>query len=97
VDLVKSEQAQLQHEQIRKFVAGTVADSSPIIPISAVKKINIDVVCEYLVKNIPPPKRNFIAPPRMIVIRSFDVNKPGATVDELKGEGKCDDGWWIPL
>lgn len=85
VDLVKPADASLQYEQIRKFVAGTVADSSPIIPISAVKKLNIDVVCEYLVNRIPIPPRDFTSPPRLIVIRSFDVNKPGAEVDKLQG------------
>lgn len=85
VDLVKPTDAALQHEQIRKFVAGTVADSSPIIPISAVKKFNIDVVCEYLVHRIPVPRRDFTSPPRLIVIRSFDVNKPGESVDDLRG------------
>jgi translation initiation factor 2 subunit 3 len=50
VDLVRPADAQAQHDEIRKFVAGTVADDSPIIPISAVKKLNIDVVCEYLVR-----------------------------------------------
>jgi hypothetical protein len=29
--------------------------------------------------------RDFSADPRLTVIRSFDVNKPGAEVDELKG------------
>lgn len=85
VDLVKPAEASLQYEQIRKFVAGTVAGESPIIPISAVKKLNIDVVCEYLVNRIPIPPRDFTSPPRLIVIRSFDVNKPGAEVDKLQG------------
>jgi translation initiation factor 2 subunit 3 len=85
VDLVKQEQAEIQYEQIKKFVAGTVADAAPIIPISAVLKYNIDMVCEYLVRNIPIPKRNFISIPRLIVIRSFDVNKPGEDVQSLKG------------
>lgn len=31
------------------------------------------------------PPRDFTASPRMIVIRSFDVNKPGSEVEELKG------------
>ena len=31
------------------------------------------------------PKRNFVLPPRLIVIRSFDVNKPGCEVDDLQG------------
>lgn len=85
VDLVKQEQALVQHEQIKKFVAGTVADSAPIIPISAVLKYNIDVVCEYIAKDVPIPVRDFSSVPRMIVIRSFDVNKPGEEVETLKG------------
>lgn len=64
---------------------GTVAESSPIVPISAQLKYNIDAVNEYIVKRIPIPVRDFTSDPRLIVIRSFDVNKPGAEVDELKG------------
>lgn len=56
-----------------------------MVPISAQLKYNIDVVCEYIVKKIPIPERNFISPPNMIVIRSFDVNKPGFEVDEIRG------------
>ena len=67
------------------IVVGTVAESSPIVPISAQLKYNIDVVNEYIVKRIPIPDRDFMSSPRLIVIRSFDVNKPGAEVDELKG------------
>ena len=40
---------------------------------------------EYIVKRIPIPVRDFTSDPRLIVIRSFDVNKPGSEVDELKG------------
>lgn len=40
---------------------------------------------EYIVKRIPIPVRDFTSDPRLIVIRSFDVNKPGAEVDDLKG------------
>ena len=64
---------------------GTVAESSPIVPISAQLKYNIDAVNEYIVKRIPIPVRDFTSDPRLIVIRSFDVNKPGSEVDELKG------------
>lgn len=85
VDLVKSNQAEEQHEQIKNFVAGTVADGAPIIPISAVLRYNIDVVCEYIARQLPIPVRNFTSVPRLIVIRSFDVNKPGEDVQSLKG------------
>ena len=85
VDLVKPDQAEAQHEQIKNFVAGTVADSAPIIPISAVLRYNVDVVCEYIARYLPVPTRNFTGFPRLIVIRSFDVNKPGEDVAGLKG------------
>ncbi|KAF5950666.1 hypothetical protein HYC85_012659 [Camellia sinensis] len=85
VDLIQENVAINQHEAIQKFIQGTVADGAPVIPVSAQLKYNIDVVCEYIVKKIPIPERNFISPPNMIVIRSFDVNKPGFEVDEIKG------------
>jgi translation initiation factor 2 gamma subunit (eIF-2gamma) len=85
IDLVKEIQAKEQYEQIVKFVKGTVAESAPIIPISAQLKYNIEVLCEYITKKIPIPTRNFIDKPRLIVIRSFDVNKPGCEVNDLKG------------
>ncbi|KAG2110909.1 eukaryotic translation initiation factor 2 subunit 3-like protein, partial [Suillus discolor] len=48
-------------------------------------KYNIDAVDKYIVKRIPIPVCTFASDTRLIVIRSFDVNKPGAEVDELKG------------
>ena len=132
-----------------------------MVPISAQLKYNVDAVCEYLVKKIPVPVRDFVSPPQvghlgggepsapayvlhvhcasrarvwwaptgdalvklvplpcpldtcallltassplltstprltvspagsccaqMIVIRSFDVNRPGSEVDDIKG------------
>jgi translation initiation factor 2 subunit 3 len=85
IDLVKEEVALAQNNVIRKFVAGTVADRAPVIPISAQLGYNVDVVCEYIVRNIPIPVRDFTSVPRLIVIRSFDVNKPGEDVESLKG------------
>merc|ERR1711893_340021 len=85
IDLVKESQARDQHEQILKFVQGTIAEGAPIIPISAQMKYNIDAVCEYITKKIPIPVRDFTSLPRLIVIRSFDVNKPGCEVEDLKG------------
>ncbi|XP_059948649.1 eukaryotic translation initiation factor 2 subunit 3-like [Mesoplodon densirostris] len=85
IDLVKESQAKEQYEQILAFVQGTVAEGAPVIPISTQLKYNIEVVCEYLVKTIPVPPRDFTSEPRLIVIRSFDVSKPGCEVDDLKG------------
>lgn len=43
IDLVKEGQAKEQHQQILKFVQGTVAEGAPIIPISAQMKYNLEV------------------------------------------------------
>lgn len=85
IDLVSQSTAQQQHHDIKEFVKGTMAEKAPVIPISAQLKYNVDAVVEYLVKKIPVPQRDFVSPARMIVIRSFDVNKPGTTVDSLEG------------
>lgn len=85
VDLVRESEAIEQQKDIAKFIESTVAKDAPIIPISAQLKYNIDAVNEYICTKIPVPTHDFQADPRLIVIRSFDVNKPGATVDELKG------------
>ncbi|KJH44663.1 elongation factor Tu GTP binding domain protein [Dictyocaulus viviparus] len=85
VDIIKESQAREQYDQIKSFVQGTVADKAPVIPISAQLKYNVDLVCEYLCKKVPVPSRDFTSPARLIVIRSFDVNKPGSEVDNLKG------------
>lgn len=85
IDLVKESVAEDQYRQIVEFIKGTTAEGSPIIPISGQLRYNIDAVCEYICNKIPIPQRDFNVPPKMIVIRSFDVNKPGAEVSELKG------------
>merc|ERR1719402_1060692 len=85
IDLCRESQLKEQYDQIIKFIQGTVAEGAPVIPISAQLKLNIDVVCEYIVKKIPIPSRDFKSEPRLIVIRSFDVNKPGCEVDDIVG------------
>ncbi|KAL8674704.1 MAG: hypothetical protein Q9168_000936 [Polycauliona sp. 1 TL-2023] len=85
VDLMREDGAEAHYQSILNFIRGTVADGSPIIPISAQLKYNIDAVSEYLVTKIPVPIRDFTAAPHMMIIRSFDVNKPGAEIEDLKG------------
>ena len=85
VDLVSKEKALENYSEIKDFVKGTVAENAPIIPISAQQKINIDSLLEAIQENIPTPKRDVSKPPKMLVVRSFDVNKPGTDIEKLKG------------
>ncbi|RFU35222.1 hypothetical protein B7463_g1135, partial [Scytalidium lignicola] len=85
VDLMREDGANQHYQSILKFIRGTVAGAAPIIPISAQLKFNIDAINEAIVHTIPVPPRDFSVDPQLIVIRSFDVNKPGASIEELKG------------
>lgn len=82
---IKMNKKEKPNVMIDSMFSGTVAEGAPIVPISAQLKYNIEVLCEYITKKIPVPMRDFTSEPRLIVIRSFDVNKPGCEVDDLKG------------
>ncbi|KAL4460424.1 hypothetical protein ABPG74_000175 [Tetrahymena malaccensis] len=88
IDIIfkESKDAAVQnYKEIKQFILGTNAENSPIIPCSAQLKYNVDAVCQYICTYFPVPQRDLKANPKLIIIRSFDVNKPGATVDTLKG------------
>jgi len=85
IDIVPKERAEKNYEEIKNFVKGTVAENAPIIPASAQQKINIEYIIEAIEDVIPTPAREIEKEPRMIIARSFDVNKPGITPDKLVG------------
>jgi len=85
IDLVTPERAEKSYEEIKNFVNGLIAESAPIIPISAQQKINIGYIIEAIENHIPTPKRETEKNPKMIIARSFDVNKPGAKPEKLIG------------
>lgn len=85
IDLVDERRALESYEEIRNFVKGSIAENAPVIPISAQHRANIDVLIQALEEHVPTPRRDPNKPPRMHVLRSFDVNKPGTTIDKLAG------------
>ena len=85
VDLVSYEETIENYKQIKSFVEGSVADTAPIIPVSAQHKLNIDALIEAIQTNIKTPERSKNSEPLMHVLRSFDINKPGLPIGEVKG------------
>ena len=85
VELVNDAKALESYHAIKRFVVGTVAENAAVIPISAQNRINIDAVIEAIETYIPTPQRDLSAPPMMQILRSFDVNRPGTRVQDLKG------------
>lgn len=85
IDLVKTEKAVENYNQIKAFLKGTSCEKAPIIPISANYNANIDALIEAIEAAIPTPKRDLAAPAKLYVARSFDINKPGADIPKMKG------------
>lgn len=85
IDIVSEERAVKNYQEIVRFVKGTAAEGAPIIPVSAQHSVNIDAVLQSMEERIPTPKRDLTKPPRMYVVRSFDVNKPGTPIEKLAG------------
>jgi len=84
-DLATYEEAIDNYKQIKDFVKGSIADKAPIIPVSAQHKLNIDALIEAMENNIKTPARTKNVPPIMHVLRSFDINKPGTPIKQVKG------------
>jgi len=84
VDLVSKEKALENYKEIKKFVKGTLAENSPVIPVSTLQEINIEKIIEELSK-IEISKKEENTEPVFLVARSFDINKPGTKISELRG------------
>lgn len=85
IDLVSKERAMRNYGQIKEFLKGTRFEHAPIIPVSAARGVNIDLLLETIQEHIPTPHRDVDAEPMMLVARSFDINKPGSKPEALKG------------
>jgi translation initiation factor 2 subunit 3 len=85
IDLVTSERAKKSYEEVKKFVKNTIAENAPVIPISALHNANIDVLIKAIEEYIPTPELDIKKDPKFFVARSFDINKPGTPVKDLKG------------
>jgi translation initiation factor 2 subunit 3 len=84
IDLVTKEQALKNYQEIKKFVKGTIAEDSQIIPVSAQQNINIDKIKDFL-SEISVPKRDLNSKPEFLIARSFDINKPGTKIQNIHG------------
>ena len=85
IDIVSEEEAEKNYEQIKKFVKGTVAENAPVIPISAQHRAGIGALIQAIEEKMPTPKKDPDHEPKMVVARSFDVNKPGTPIEKLIG------------
>jgi len=85
VDLLSYKEALQNYQDITKFVKGTHAAKAPIIPISAQSELNIDALIGSIENTIKTPERDESKDTVMHVLRSFDINKPGTKLKNIKG------------
>ncbi|MEK6834700.1 MAG: translation initiation factor IF-2 subunit gamma, partial [Nanoarchaeota archaeon] len=85
IDLVTKEEALANYKQIKEFVKGTIAENAPVIPISAQHNVNIDILIKTIQDIIKTPERDKTKDPLFFIARSFDINKPGTDIENLKG------------
>ncbi|KAM0686141.1 eukaryotic translation initiation factor 2 subunit gamma [Conglomerata obtusa] len=85
IDLVSREQAIEQRDQIKEFIKGKKVSEANVVPVSSQLGVNVDAVLDFIVNYMPVPHRNYDKDPKMVIIRSFDINKPGVKIDQVKG------------
>lgn len=88
LDLIDREAALANLQKIQEFIKCSPAEDAPIIPISAQMKTNMEPIYEYLIKEVPATFKkadDYNKPARLTIIRSFNVNKPSAKLQEIKG------------
>lgn len=83
IDLVTKEQALENYQDIKEFLKGTIAENSPVIPVSAQQGINIEAILKELVEI--EVERDSVKSPVFLIARSFDINKPGTELAKLHG------------
>ncbi len=84
-DLTEYQEALDNFKQIKDFVGDSIAEKAPVIPVSAQHKLNMDALIGAIENNIKTPPRKRNEDPIMHVLRSFDVNKPGTPIKDVKG------------
>ena len=85
VDIVSKERAIESYQEILSFIEGTIAEGSPIVPVSAHHDVNLDILIQAIEDTIPSPSLDSDDKGLMYVARSFDVNRPGSRPNKLRG------------
>ena len=84
IDVISYDDAVKNMQSIKEWIKGTCVENSPILPVSAMTGHGIQNIIKALAQ-LKPSRRKPDATPIFACIRSFDVNKPGDEIDELKG------------
>ena len=86
IDLVSKEEALENYKQIKEFlVHNSIYKDAPIIPLSAQYGANLSSLLQTIVEEFEDPVHKKEDEAQMFIVRSFDINKPGQSFNDLKG------------
>ncbi len=85
IDLVDKKQAIENMKAIKSFLEKNGYKDIPIIPVAAHFGTNLDSLIKAIHEHIPTPKFELSKPLLMYCARSFDINKPGVAIKDIKG------------
>jgi translation initiation factor 2 subunit 3 len=87
-DLVSIETCRAHYIMLREALRGTIAETSPILPVSAVTGLNLDVLCKCLYRLLAQDGHNVCGSSQhqvFNIIRTFDINFNGTEVEDIRG------------
>jgi len=85
LDLITHEESLANLAKVREFLDGSPAQDLKILPISAQTGENVDQVLKYLAEAQPRRMENINDPAELVIIRSFNINKPNMKINDMKG------------
>jgi translation initiation factor 2 subunit 3 len=83
IDVVGKERAKESYNEIKDFLSKNGYDNAKIIPVFAAHNINVTSLIQEI-GNFDV-KRDESGKTEMVAVRSFDINKPGTDIKDLKG------------
>jgi translation initiation factor 2 subunit 3 len=88
-DLVKKEQIQTKYTEVKDFIQDSLIKKCNIVPTSAQKNINLNLVTEWMYNYVCEKEKfsviNQESSFRSLIVRTFDINKPGTIVENISG------------
>ncbi|MCL4362494.1 MAG: translation initiation factor IF-2 subunit gamma [Candidatus Parvarchaeota archaeon] len=84
IDVVGKDRAKESYNEIKDFMSKNGYPDAKIIPVFAAQDVNITELIQEIGKfEVPDTSKEERT--EMVVVRSFDINRPGADINELKG------------
>jgi translation initiation factor 2 subunit 3 len=84
IDVVGKERAKESYNEIKDFMSKNGYPDAKIIPVFAAQDVTIPQLIQEIGKFEVPDSSNEERT-EIVVVRSFDINRPGADISELKG------------